>query len=105
MEPDEPLEQDQEPHDDSEDMDLVTVFEGAGASSEMEALSVQALLESNGIEAVLIGNTLLPNIPDEIRVPREDFERAQQLIKDALAAGPSGAQEAEAAGEAGEPTG
>jgi hypothetical protein len=84
---------------DSEELDLVTVFESAGTSSEMEALQVQALLESNGIEAVLIGDTRLPNIPEEVRVAREDLSRAQQLIADALAAGPAGAVEAEAAGE------
>ena len=84
---------------DSEELDLITVFESAGASSEMEALQVQALLESNGIEAVLIGDTMLPNIPEAVRVAREDVERANQLIADALAAGPAGALEAETAGE------
>jgi hypothetical protein len=84
---------------DSEELDLVTVFESAGTSSEMEALSVQALLQSNGIEAVLIGDTRLPNFPEEVRVAREDVDKAQGLIKDALAAGPSAALEAESAGE------
>ena len=84
---------------DSEELDLVTVFESAGSSSEMEALQVQALLESNGIKAVLIGDAVLPNIPEEVRVAREDLARAQQLIADALAAGPAAALEAETAGE------
>jgi hypothetical protein len=89
---------------DSEELDLVTVFEGAGSSSEMEALQVQALLESNGIEAVLIGDTRFPNLPEVVRVPKEDADRAQQLIADALAAGPAGALEAETAGETSPPT-
>lgn len=89
---------------DSEELDLVTVFEGAGSSSEMEALQVQALLESNGIEAVLIGDTRFPNLPESVRVPKEDADRAQQLISDALAAGPAGALEAETAGETLPPT-
>ena len=89
---------------DSEELDLVTVFEGAGSSSEMEALQVQALLESNGIEAVLIGDTRFPNLPEAIRVPKEDADRARQLISDALAAGPAGALEAETAGETSPPT-
>lgn len=88
-----------EQENDSEELDLVTVFEGAGSSSEMEALQVQALLESNGIEAVVIGDAVLPNIPEEVRVAREDLGRAQELIADALAAGPDAAVEAEAAGE------
>lgn len=88
---------------DSEELDLVTVFESAGASSEMEALQVQAMLESNGIEAVLIGDTRFPNIPEAVRVAKEDASRAQQLISDALAAGPAGALEAETAGETSPP--
>jgi len=84
---------------DSEELDLVTVFTSAGTTSEMEALSVQALLEASGIEAVLIGDTRLPNFPEEVRVAREDVTRAQELIKDALAAGPAGALEAETSGE------
>ena len=70
----------------------------------MEALQVQALLESNGIDAVLIGDTRLPNIPEAVRVAKEDADRAQQLISDALAAGPAGALEAEEAGETLPPT-
>ena len=38
----------------------------------MEALQVQAMLESNGIEAVLIGDTRFPNIPEAVRVAKED---------------------------------
>ncbi len=83
----------------SAELDLVTVFQSAGSLSEMEDLSVQALLESNGIDAVLIGDTRLPNFPEEVRVPREDFNRAEKLIADALAAGPAAAAEAEAEGE------
>jgi hypothetical protein len=97
------MEHDQQEND-SEELDLVTVFESAGTSSEMEALQVQALLESNGIEAVLIGDTRLPNIPEEVRVAKEDLSRAQQLIADALSAGPAAAVEAEAAGETSNPS-
>lgn len=89
----------QEQENPSEELDLVTVFESAGTGTEMEALQVQALLESNGIKTVLIGDAVLPNFPEQVRVAREDSERAQQLIADALAAGPAAAVEAEAAGE------
>jgi hypothetical protein len=41
----------------------------------------------------------MPNLSEEIRVAEEDAERAQQLIADALAAGPTGAAEAEADSE------
>jgi hypothetical protein len=93
------LEQSGEQEIDSEELDVVTVFEGAGSTSEMEALQVQALLQSNGIEAVLMGDSRLPNLPESVKVAREDAERAQQLITDARAAGPAGALEAEKAGE------
>jgi hypothetical protein len=76
--------------------DLVTVFRLAeGGIEEMEVLTVQQLLESNGIETVLVGDRPLPNFAEEIRVRREDAERARQLIADALAAGPEAAEEAE----------
>ena len=79
---------------------LVTVFRLAGGGiDEMEVMTVQQLLESNGIDTVLVGDSPLPNLAEEIRVAEEDAERAQQLIADALAAGPAGAAEAEAESE------
>jgi len=80
-------------------LDLVTVFQSAGSGAEMEALDVQALLEASGIKAFIIGDARLPNLPEEVRVAREHAGQAGQLIADALAAGPSGAEEAEAASE------
>ena len=79
---------------------LVTVFRLAGGGTEeMEVLTVRQLLESNGIKTVLVGDSPMPNLSEEIRVAEEDAERAQQLIADALAAGPAGAAEAEAESE------
>jgi hypothetical protein len=83
-----------------DDLDLVTVFQVAeGGIGEMEVITVQQLLESNGIRTVLIGDSPLPNFAEEIRVVSDDAERARQLIADALAAGPRGAEEAEAESE------
>jgi hypothetical protein len=79
---------------------LVTVFRLAGGGiDEMEVMTVQQLLESNGIDTVLVGDSPLPNLAEEIRVAEEDADRAKQLIADALAAGPAGAAEAEAESE------
>jgi len=79
---------------------LVTVFRLAGGGiDEMEVMTVQQLLESNGIATVLVGDSPLPNLAEEIRVNEEDAERAKQLIADALSAGPAGAAEAEAESE------
>ena len=79
---------------------LVTVFRLAGGGiEEMEVLTVRQLLESNGIDTVLVGDSPLPNLAEEIRVAEEDAERARLLIADALSAGPTGAAEAEAESE------
>ena len=79
---------------------LVTVFRLAGGGiDEMEVMTVQQLLESNGIATVLVGDSPLPNLAEEIRVNEEDADRARQLIADALSAGPAGAAEAEAESE------
>lgn len=81
--------------DESHDLDLVTVFQSAGTTSEMEALSVQSLLQASGIDAVVVGTQTLPNLPDEVRVAKEHVSEAKRIIADALAAGPAGAAEAE----------
>jgi len=83
-----------------DDQEMVTVFAlAAGGTAEMETLTVQQLLESNGIKTMLVGDSPLPNFAEEIRVSAEDAARARQLIADALAAGPAGAAEAEAESE------
>lgn len=74
---------------------MVTVFQSAGTTSEMEALSVQSLLEAAGISAMVVGAQSLPNLPEEVRVAREHVTEAKRIIADALAAGPAGAMEAE----------
>ena len=80
----------------SETPDLVTVFRlSEGGIEESEVVTVQRLLEANGIATVLVGDSPLPNLAEEIRVAAEDAERARQLIAEALAVGPEGADEAE----------
>jgi hypothetical protein len=85
--------------DPSESLDLVTVFRAAGSSNEMEALSVQSVLEAGGISAFVVGDSRYPIFPQQVRVAREDETKAKQLIEEALAAGPAGAEEAEASTE------
>ena len=81
--------------DESHDLDLVTVFRSAGNSAEMEAIAVKAMLESNGMYAMVVGDSRWPNLPDEVRVPKEQATEAKRLIQAALAAGPTGAALAE----------
>jgi hypothetical protein len=78
--------------DPSSDLDLETII---GATSEMEAMGIKNLLDSNGIAAVLVGDSVLPNFPFEVRVARDQAERARILIADAEARGPAAAAEAE----------
>jgi hypothetical protein len=86
--------------DPSHAMDLVSVFSsGSGARAEMEALSIQSLLDAGGISAVFVGDTRYPIFPVQVRVTRTDEAKARQLIEEALASGPAGADEAEAEGE------
>ncbi|HLX43010.1 MAG TPA: DUF2007 domain-containing protein [Bryobacteraceae bacterium] len=76
--------------------DMVTVFR---TGAESEAMTVHALLQSNGIDAMLVGDARLPNLPEQVRVPREHVTEAKRLIATALATGPAGAEEAEASTE------
>jgi hypothetical protein len=85
--------------DESHRLDLETVAATDGAISEMEAQSIQSLLDANGIPAVIIGTSTLPNLGFEVRVPHNQVERARQVIAEARSAGPAGAEEAEAATE------
>jgi hypothetical protein len=93
-----PPPEDAEEVDDSSDLDLETI---ASAASEMEAMSIKNLLESNDIAAVLVGDSVLPNFPFEVRVAHDQADRARQLISDAEAKGPAAAEEAERASESG----
>ena len=80
-----PLPDEVEEVDPSSNLDLETVFhaEGGSVTAEVEAMSVKNLLESNGMAAVLVGNSVLPNLPFEVKVAREQSGRARKLIKDA----------------------
>jgi hypothetical protein len=84
--------------DDSPALDQETI---ASAASEMEAMSIKNLLDSNGIAAVLVGDSVLPNFPFEVRVAHDQADRARILIADAEKTGPAGAEEAERASESG----
>ncbi len=88
--------------DNSANLNLETIFhaEGSGSNAEMEAVGIQNLLEANGIAAILVGDSVLPNLPFEVRVARDQAERARQLIAEAEHAGPAEAERAELESEA-----
>jgi len=66
----------------------------------MEASSLQSLLEASGIEAVIEGAEMMPNLPYRLQVPADQAKEAAEIIAEARSAGSEGADEAEQAGEA-----
>jgi type III secretory pathway lipoprotein EscJ len=72
-----PLPDEVEEVDPSPDLDLETI---ASAQSEMEANGMKNFLGSNGIAAVLVGDSVLPYLPFEVRVAHNQAARARQLI-------------------------
>lgn len=82
--------------DDSSALDLETI---ASAASEMEAMSIKGLLEANDMAAVVVGDSVLPNFPFEVRVAHDQAQRARVLIADMEQTGPAAAEEAERATE------
>ena len=92
--------QDPEPEvDPSSELDAVTVFSSSNHDAEMEATSIETMLKSNDIAAVIVGPSVIPSLEFQVQVPRSEAEEAQRLIEEARAAGPEAADEAEAASE------
>jgi hypothetical protein len=81
--------------DPSHALDLVTVFGEEGSASEMEAMQIRSILDAGGISSVVIGDSRYPIFGQQVRVAREHEARARQLIEEAQAAGPAGAESAE----------
>lgn len=80
--------------DPSSELDMVTLFSSSDHNAEMEALSIRALLESNGIPAVLVGPSTIPSLEFQVQVPRHLAEDARRTVEEAKAAGPEAAEEA-----------
>ena len=60
------------------------------------AMEIKNVLEANGIAAIVVGNSVLPTMSFEVRVARDQVERAREVIREAQAGGPKAAEEAEA---------
>ncbi len=86
--------------DATHDMDLVEVFQAAGATAELEAMGVSAVLDANGIPNVLSGSSSMPNLPFSVMAPQEVEAQALAVIEEAEQAGPEAAEEGERAFEA-----
>jgi hypothetical protein len=84
----------------SEDsMEMVTLFSSSNHDGEQEALAIHSLLESEGIPSMVVGPSVIPSLEFRVEVPRERLEEAEKIVADARAAGPTAADEAEAASE------
>jgi len=80
---------------------LVAVFRGNGITAEMEAQAVCALLESCGIDSLLVRDNV-PELPVgriEVRVMASDAATAEEFLEQSRSAGPAAAEEAEAESE------
>jgi phosphomannomutase len=80
--------------DTSHELDMVAVAVTHGSSGEMQALAIQAVLDANGINSVLVGASTLPNLSFQVRVAAADLSKAQAAIAEAEAAGGAAADEA-----------
>jgi hypothetical protein len=86
-----PLPDEVEEVDNSDNLNLETIYhaEGSGPIAELEAMGIKNLLESNGIAAVLVGDSVLPNFPFEVRVAQDEAQLARQVIATAQTTGPA----------------
>ena len=57
------------------------------AVSDLEAASLKSLLATAGIEAVVVGASPLPNLPNQIHVPAGRLEEAIALVREARETG------------------
>ena len=82
--------------DPGHELDLETIYHSEGSSTaELEATAIKSVLESDGVTAVIFGDSVLPNLPFEVRVAKEQAEHARELVAEAIASGPAAADEAE----------
>ncbi|PWU01178.1 MAG: hypothetical protein C5B51_23460 [Terriglobia bacterium] len=81
--------------DDSHDLDMVTLLT---LPTEMNADVVRGILEANGIPSVVVRSPYR-SIPTNVRVARLHLLEAERILREAEAAGPEAAAQAEAASE------
>jgi len=75
----------------SHDLDFVAIFRSQGIEAEMEAISIQSVLEANGIPCTVVGSAQIPSLPFEVRVPKSRLEEASSLLEEVRETGPAAA--------------
>ncbi len=76
--------------------EMVAVFSSSNHDAEMEVMNIKAMLEASGVDAMIVGPSVLPSLEFQIQVSEEKAAEAEALIAEARAAGPAAAAEAEA---------
>jgi hypothetical protein len=76
-------------------LDMVTLPSGT-VSTEYEADTIRGVLDANGIPSLLMMASQYPVLGFEIKVPRGKLAEAEEMVREALAAGPAAAEAAEA---------
>jgi hypothetical protein len=86
---------------DSAALDMVAVFRArSSVTAEMEAMAIKGMLEAAGIAAIIVGDSVLPNLPFEVRVAKDKEAEANEVIRRAEEIGPEAAEEEETSSEA-----
>src|SRR5689334_16611428 len=80
-------------------LEMVPFFSSSNHDAEQEALAIHSVLEAAGIPSVVVGPSVIPSLEFRVEVPRRHLEEAERIVAEARAAGPSAAEEAEAASE------
>lgn len=91
--------------DPSAALDMVAIWSSEIHSAEMEALALKSLLDANGIQAFVVGPSMIPSLEFVVQVPRERADEARRVIEEAEAAGTKAAEEGERAWEESHPEG
>jgi hypothetical protein len=80
---------------------LVTVFAANGFTAEMEAQAVHGLLQANGITSLVVRDNV-PELPVgkvEVRVVEQEAAQAEEIIREARAAGAPAVEQVETESE------
>jgi len=85
----------------SHDLDMVPVFASDAPEAEMLATEIRSILDALEIPSLLVGGSMFPSLPFEVRVPKARLEDARRAIAAAEAAGPEAAEEGERESEEG----
>jgi hypothetical protein len=71
----------------SHDLDFVSFYGSQAADSEMEAVMIQSILESNDIPCIVVGSSQYPSLGFEVRVPKSRLEEAVAAVEAARQSG------------------